>query len=63
MKSRNLFVALVFLAGCGSDPVWKHPTKDPYEAKEDEADCQRFFGGTDRDFENCMKQKGWRREK
>jgi hypothetical protein len=59
VKSRSLLLVLALLTACGSDPVWKHPTKDPYEAKEELADCERFFGGVDKDLENCMKQKGW----
>jgi hypothetical protein len=60
-------IVLAFLAwlpaGCGSDPVWEHPTKDSYEWKADAADCERFFSGVEKDQENCMKLKGWKRGK
>jgi hypothetical protein len=51
------------LAGCASDPVWTHPTKDRDELKADAADCERFFGGVEKDRENCMKLRGWKRGK
>jgi len=56
-------IVLAFLTACASDPVWTHPTRDSYEAKADAADCERFFSGSDKDQETCMKQKGWRRVK
>ena len=62
MKLRLLLV-VVALAGCASEPKWTHPTKDPYEAKADAADCERFFGGSEKDQLTCMKEKGWRRAK
>lgn len=62
---RVLCVATMFLlsaAGCGSAPVWQHPDKDYAEYKKDFADCERFFGTTDREIERCMIRRGWRRE-
>jgi hypothetical protein len=60
-------IFLAFLAwlpaGCSSGPVWTHPTKDSYESKTDAADCERFFSGSEKDQENCMKQRGWQRGK
>ena len=65
MKVRAAILAFLtwLLAGCASDPVWTNPTKDDYEWKADAADCERFFGGVEKDQLNCMKQKGWRRVK
>ena len=55
-------VLACLLAGCASDPDWTHPTKDPSEWKVDAADCERFFSGSDKDQESCMKQRGWQRK-
>jgi len=59
----GLSVLALLLAGCASEPKWTHPTKDPYEAKADAAECERFFGGSEQDQLTCMKEKGWRRAK
>jgi hypothetical protein len=56
-------IVLALLTACASDPVWTHPTKDRDELKADAADCERFFSGVEKDQENCMKLKGWRRVK
>ncbi|HZQ72243.1 MAG TPA: hypothetical protein VFB08_04945 [Burkholderiales bacterium] len=58
---KKAFLAFAFLAACASGPQWTHPDKDSYEAKADLAECARFFSGSERDQETCMKQKGWRR--
>ena len=59
----GLSVAALLLAGCASEPKWTHPTKDSYEWKADAAECERFFGGNEKDQLACMKEKGWRRTK
>jgi len=58
-----IVIVPALLFGCGSDPVWTHPTKDSYEWKAEMAECERFFGGVEKDQLNCMKQKGWTRVK
>jgi hypothetical protein len=60
---RPLACALFLLAaGCGSAPVWTHPTKDSSEYKKDLADCERFFSASERETLGCMTRRGWRRE-
>lgn len=62
MKACLPLVALL-LAACASEPKWTHPTKDSYEWKADAAECERFFGGSEKDQLTCMREKGWRRAK
>ena len=59
----GLFAVALLLAACASEPKWTHPTKDSYEWKADAAECERFFGGNEKDQLACMKEKGWRRAK
>jgi hypothetical protein len=54
---------LVLAAGCGGAPVWEHPTKERTEYKRDLADCERFFSASEREVENCMLRRGWRKER
>lgn len=42
--------------------MWQHPDKDYAEYKKDFADCERFFGTTERETERCMIRRGWRRQ-
>lgn len=56
-------VLVVFFAGCGSSPVWTHPTKEMSEYKKELADCERFFSASDREVERCMTRRGWQRER
>lgn len=61
MAARGALIALFLLAGCGSAPVWTHPTKDSSELKTDLQDCERFFGSDEREAERCLGRKGWKR--
>ena len=56
-------VLALHLAGCTSDPIWVHPTKDSDELTADLADCERFFGADSRGKLTCMTRKGWKQEK
>lgn len=52
------------VTGCASKPpVWTNPNKDSSEWKTDAAECERFFGGSEKDQLTCMTQRGWRRTK
>ncbi|MGQ0656275.1 MAG: hypothetical protein ACT4P4_29135 [Betaproteobacteria bacterium] len=57
------YALVTALAGCGSSPVWTHPTKEMSQYKRDFADCERFFGASEREVDNCMIRRGWRRER
>ena len=56
---------MLLLAACSSAPSgraagWSHPVKDSSEWKVDMAQCERFFGGSEADRNNCMRSKGGR---
>jgi hypothetical protein len=55
-------IIVLAAAACGSAPVWQHPEKDFSEYRKDFADCERFFGTTERETERCMIRRGWRRQ-
>jgi hypothetical protein len=57
------FAVLLLAAGCGSAPVWTHPTKDMADYKKDLADCERFFSGSERETLGCMTRRGWHKGK
>ena len=57
---KKALLLLFLAAGCASKPVWEHPTKDSSEFRADEADCERFFGGNDREVLRCLDRKGWK---
>jgi hypothetical protein len=61
MKKTLLLLAL--LAGCASKPVWEHPRKDSSEFKTDQAECERFFGGNDREVLRCLDRMGWKEQR
>ena len=62
MRSLACLLVLLLAAGCGSAPRWTHPEKEHSDYKKDLADCERFFGVTERETDRCMIRRGWRRE-
>jgi hypothetical protein len=67
MKRAVSCLAALLLTGCATsydDPSkadeWTHPSKDALEFRTDLRECERFFGGNDRERLRCMQGKGWR---
>ena len=55
---------LLLLAGCASSRTeWVHARKDSSEFKADRAECERFFGGNDREVLRCLDRMGWKEQR